>query len=78
MNRLRPLNATTTNPPVTPTPKTLTNVQAENNQQEQTLLLTEDERNKQEISTELNDDLSTERIMLQLQLMDKNKFKRAK
>ena len=79
LNRLRPLNATTTtNPPVIPTPETLINVTAENNKQEQALLHTEDEGNEQETSVKLNDTLSTERIMLQLQLMDENKLKRAK
>ena len=43
LNRLRPLNATT-NPSVILTPETLINAIAENNQQEQALLLIEDER----------------------------------
>ena len=46
LNRLRPLIATTTNPPVLPTPETLIKNTAENNQQEQAPLLTEDEGNK--------------------------------
>ena len=79
MNRQRPLNSTTiTNPPVIPTPKTLINGKADNNQQEQALLLTEDEGNELRTSTELHDALSTERITLQLQLMDENKLMRAK
>ena len=80
MNRLRPLKATTTttNPPVIPTPETLINATADNNQQKQALLFTEDEENELETCTEPNDAFSTERITLQLQLMDKNKLKRAK
>ena len=79
LNRLRPLKATTTaNPPVISTPETLINATADNNQQEQVLLLTEDERNELETSTESNDPLSTKRITLQLQLMNKNNLKPAK
>ena len=78
LNRLRPLNATRTNLPVIPTPETLINATTDNNQQEQALLLTEDEEKELETSTELNDALSTELIVLLLQLMDKNKLKQAK
>ena len=39
---------------------------------------TEDEVNELETSTEPNDALSTERITLQLQIIDENKLKRAK
>ena len=79
LNRLRPPKATTTtNPPVIPTPETFINATADNNQQEQALLLTEDEGKELETSTEPNDASSTERITLQLQLIDKNKLKRAK
>ena len=78
LNRLRPLKATTTNTPVMPTPETLINARADNNQQEQALLLTDDVENELETSTEPNNALSTERITLKLQLMDENKLKRAK
>ena len=78
LNRLRPLNAITANSSVLPTPETLINATAENNQQEQALFLTEVEVNELETSAELNDSSSTERIMLQLQLMDKIKLKRDK
>ena len=79
MNRLRPLKATTTvNPPVTPTPEIIINATADNNQQRQALLLTEDEGNGLETSTEVYDALSAERITSQLQLMEENKLKRAK
>ena len=79
MNRSRTLKATTTtNPPVIPPLETLINATADNNQQEQALHLTEDEGNELETSIALNDALSTERITLQLQLMDENKLKRAK
>ena len=77
-NRLRPLKATTINLPVIPTPETLINTTTDNNQQEQALLLTEDEGNELETSSELNDVLSTARIMLKLQINDKNKLMRAK
>ena len=76
LNHLRPLNAITANSSVLPTPETLINATAENNQQEQALFLTEVEVNELETSAELNDSPSTERIMLQLQLMDKIKLKR--
>ena len=56
----------------------LQNATAENNQQEQALLFTEDEGNELETSAKLNDALSTKIIMLQLQLMDENKLKQAK
>ena len=50
LNRLGPLKATiTTNPPVMPTPETLINATADNNQQEQALLLTEDEGNEMRV-----------------------------
>ena len=79
MNRLRTLKATTTiNPPVIPTPETLINATADNNQQGQALLLTEDEGNELETSTEVYDALSAERFTSQLQLMEENKLKRAK
>ena len=79
VNRVSPLKATTTtNPPVISSPETLINATADNNRQEQALLLTEDEGNELETSTEPNDTLSTKRITLQLQLMDKKKLKRAK
>ena len=79
MNRLRPLKATTTtNPPVIITPETLINATTENNQQDQAPLLTENERNELETSTDLNDALSTERITIQLQRMDKKKLMRTK
>ena len=64
-----------------PTPETLINATAENNQQEQALLLTEDEGNDLETSSGLNDassTSSTERVMLQLQLMKENNLKGAK
>ena len=76
LTHLRPLKATTTtNPPVIPTPETLINATADNNQQEQALLFNEDEGNELETSTEPNDALSTELITLQLQLMDENKLR---
>ena len=78
MNCLRHLYARTTISSVKPTPETLQNATAENNQQEQALLFTEDEGNELETSAKLNDALSTKIIMLQLQLMDENKLKRAK
>ena len=80
LNRLRPLQATTTttNLPVIPSRETLIKPTADNNQQEQALLLTEHEGNELETSTELNDASSTEPITFQLQIMDKNKLKRAK
>ena len=79
LNRLRPLQATrTTNPPVIPSRETFIKATADNNQQKQALLLTEDEGNELETSTELNDASSTEPITFQLQIMDKNKLKRAK
>ena len=77
LSRLRPLNATTTNPPFMPTPETLIIATAEINQKEQALL-TEDEGNELETNSELKDASSTERNMLQLQLMDENKLERAK
>ena len=79
LKRLGPLKATTTtNPPVITSPETLANATADNNQQEQALLLREDEGNELETSTERKDALSTECITLKLQLMDKNILKRAK
>ena len=79
LNRLRPPKATTTiNPPVIPTPETFINATTDNNQQEQALPLTEDEGKELETSTEPNEASSTERITLQLQLMDENKLMRAK
>ena len=78
MNRLRRLNATAANRSVISTPETFINSTEENNQQEQAILLTEDEGNELETCAELKDAFSTERIMLQLQLMDKNKLERAK
>ena len=71
LNRLRPLKATTTtNPPVITTSETLVNATADNNQNEQALLLTEDEGTELDTSTELKDALTTECILLQSQLMD--------
>ena len=79
MNRLRALEATTTtNPQFILTPEKLINATADNNQQKQALLLTEDEENELETSTEPNDAFSTERTSLQLQLMEQNKLRRAK
>ena len=79
MNRLRPLQATiTTNPSVILSRETFIKATADNNQQKQALLLTEDEGNELETSTELNDASSTEPITFQLQIKDKNKLKRAK
>ena len=90
-NRLRPLNASarttattsaidTTVIPQTPEPPIV--AKAENNPQKQALLLTEDddddEGNQMEKNTELSEALSTERILLQLQLRDEHKLKRAK
>ena len=78
LNRSTSLKATTTtNPQVIPTPETLINATADNNELEHALLLTEKEGKELETSTELNDALSTVRITLQLQLIDKNKLKRA-
>ena len=65
----RPLNATTTNPPVIPIPKTPNNATAVNNQQQQNLLLPEDEVKELETNAELYGALTTERIRLQLQMM---------
>ena len=75
--------AATTTPatPVIPrTPESPIVTKAETNPQNQALLLTEDddEGNEMEINAELSDALSTERILLQLQLMDEHKLKRTK
>ena len=79
LNRLRPLKATTTtNHPVIPTHETLINATADNSQQEQALLFTEDEGNELETSTELNDALSTELFTLQSQLIDKTNLSEQK
>ena len=52
---------------------------AEHNPQEQALLLTEDKGHNMERNAELSDEaLSAERILLQLQLNDKNKIERSK
>ena len=68
----RPLIATTTNPPVIPIPKTLNNATAINNQQQQNFLLTENEVKELETNAELYGALTTERIRLQLQIMEEN------
>ena len=84
MNRLRPLNSTTTTTTATATDprviqplKHLSLVQQKKNQQEQALLLTEDEGSELETSAELSEAISTERIKIPLQFMDTNKHKRA-
>ena len=76
---------------IPPTPEPPIVAKAENNPQKQALPLTsqdddddgdgdddDDEGNEMEKSVELSEALSTERILLQLQLMDEHKFKRAK
>ena len=70
---MRPLNAsliaTATDIPVIPTPESPIVAKAENNPQEQVLLLTEDEGPEMETNAKLSEALSTERILLQLQLI---------
>ena len=76
---------------ILPTPEPPIVAKAEKNPQKQALPLTsqdddddgdgdddDDEGNEMEKSVELSEELSTERILLQLQLMDEHKFKRAK
>ena len=76
---------------IPPTPEPPIVAKAENNPQKQALPLTsqdddddgdgdddDDEGNEMVKSVELSEALSTERILLQLQLMDEHKFKRAK
>ena len=79
---------------IPPTPEPPIVAKAENNPQKQALPLTsqddddddgdgdddddDDEGNEMEKSVELSEALSTELILLQLQLMDEHKFKRAK
>ena len=77
---------------IPPTPEPPIVAKAENNPKKQALPLTsqddddddddgdddDDEGNEMEKSVELSEALSTERILLQLQLMDEHKFKRAK
>ena len=79
---------------IPPTPEPPIVAKAENNPQKQALPLTsqddddddgdgdddddDDEGNEMEKSVELSEALSAERILLQLQLMDEHKFKRAK
>ena len=91
---LRPLNesirttisAIDTTAVIPPTLEPPIVVKAENNQQKQALLLTsqddddvdDDEGNEMEKNAELIEALSTERILLQLLLMDEYKLKRAK
>ena len=78
MNRLRHVNKTIFILSVITTPDISINAPAENNQQEKALLVTADVESELDTSAELNDALTTERIMLQLELMEEHNFTRAK